>query len=91
MRFYISNIKDEEDATMTLETRWSTTQTSNSNYSPSFLGQSSSSGTISGDVGGQIGVDEFVFDASSGVLASFQVPPALANLLNSNAGCSFII
>jgi hypothetical protein len=46
---------------------------------------------ISGDVGGQIGVDEFVFDASSGVLASFQVPPALANLLNSNAGCSFII
>jgi hypothetical protein len=76
---------------MISQTRWSTTQTSNANFSASFLGQNSSSGTISGNVGGQIGVDEFVFDASSGALASFHEPPALASLLNSNSGCSFII
>lgn len=76
---------------MISQTRWSLTHTTNSNFSASALGQAASSGVMSGNVGGQIGVDEFVFDTSSGVLASLQEPPALASLLNSNEGCSFII
>lgn len=78
---------------MISQTRWSTTQTSNGNLglSTSFFGLSDTSGVLNGSVSGQIGVDEFVFDTGTGVMASLQQPPALTSLLNSNEGCSFII
>lgn len=78
---------------MISQTRWSTTQNCNGNLglSNSFFGLSDTSGVLNGSVGGQVGVDEFVFDTGTGVMASLQQPPALASLLNSNSGCSFII
>ena len=45
-----------------------------------------------GNGGGQIGVDEVVFDSKSGTFATFQDSPSLTSLLNSRDGaCSFII
>ena len=69
------------------QARWTMTQTSNANHgSANFLNQVST-----GNVG-QIGVDEFMYDTSSGVLASFQEPPSFTNLLNSyDGGCSFVL
>jgi hypothetical protein len=52
----------------------------------------SGNGQESASVGGQIGVDEFVFDASNGTVATFQDSPSLLQLLNSRDGaCSFVI
>lgn len=45
-------------------------------------------------VGGQMGVDEMVWNGNSGTIATFQDAPSLARLLNSNhngSACSFII
>lgn len=85
---YSETIKTQEEK-MISQARWSTTQTNSNNLGSSFISQNA--GLITGNAGGQIGVDEFVFDTSSGVLASLQEPPALVSLLNSNCGCSFII
>lgn len=79
---------------MISQTRWSTTQSNgntNLSLSTSFFGLNESSGVLNGSVAGQIGVDEFVFDTGTGVMASLQQPPALTSLLNSNNSCSFII
>lgn len=52
------------------------------------------SGQTSANAGGQIGVDEMVWDASSGTIATFQDSPSLISLLNGNRGdgiaCSFV-
>jgi hypothetical protein len=44
--------------------------------------------------GCQIGVDEMVWDSSSGTIATFQDSPSLISLLNGNRGdsiaCSFV-
>ena len=77
---------------MLSQTRFSITQTGNHNFSRTMLGEVETSGLFNGNVGGQIGVDEFVFDTSSGALASLQEPPALVSLLSPSTGsCSFII
>jgi hypothetical protein len=57
-----------------------------------MLAEMDRAGVCSGNVGGQLGVDELVFDTSSGVLASLQEPPALTSLLSpDNGSCSFIV
>ena len=46
-----------------------------------------------GNGGGQIGVDEVVFDSKSGTFATFQDSPSLTSLLNNSrdVACSFIM
>lgn len=48
----------------------------------------------SGNVSGQIGVDEMVWDGNSGTIATFQDSPQLISLLNSSSrdgfACSFV-
>jgi hypothetical protein len=50
-------------------------------------------GQESGNAGGQIGVDEMVWDGNSGTIATFQDSPSLISLLNSSRegfACSFV-
>ena len=56
-----------------------------------FLSQANENTDNSGG-GGQIIVDEMVFDSNSGTFATFQDPPVFVNLLNNNDGaCSYIV
>ena len=83
----LSNPRKTTPMNCLAQARWTMTQTSNANYgSANFLSQVST-GNI-----GQIGVDEFVYDKSSGVLASLHEPPSMINLLNGqDSGCSFVM
>jgi hypothetical protein len=77
---------------MISQTRFSITQTGLHRFGNTMLAEMDRAGVCSGNVGGQLGVDELVFDTSSGVLASLQEPPALTSLLSpDNGSCSFIV
>lgn len=52
------------------------------------------SAASTGNEGGQIGIDEMVWDGNSGTIATFQDSPQLISLLNNSSregfACSFV-